>query len=171
QLMAIPSAQLLVDKTGTYPDMNIWLEDHPYTLPDNLPDGVAETKACGYISTPLSTADWQRIIDYFQTSPNPWSLAYLEPYGGAINRYPVDDSAFIHRNVDADLVVDVFWTNATERAQMEAWLDGFMALVKPFLNGHVYQNYPDANLQDFAQAYWGPAYPKLQQVKAQYDPG
>ena len=169
-LMAVPSAQLLVDKTGTYPEMNVWLEDQPYTLPDNLPDGVAETKASGYINTPLSPADWQRIIDYFKTSPNPWSLAYLEPYGGAINRYPVGDSAFIHRDVDADLVVDVFWRNPAERAQMEAWLDGFMALVKPFMNGHVYQNYPDASLRDYACAYWGPAYPRLQQVKAQYDP-
>lgn len=169
-LMAVPSAQLLVDKTGTYPEMNVWLEDQPYTLPDNLPDGVAETKASGYINTPLSPADWQRIIDYFKTSPNPWSLAYLEPYGGAINRYPVGDSAFIHRDVDADLVVDVFWRNPAERAQMEAWLDGFMTLVKPFLNGHVYQNYPDASLRDYACAYWGPAYPRLQQVKAQYDP-
>lgn len=51
-------------------------------------------------------------------------------------------------------MVDVLWTNDTERAQMEAWLDGFMNLVKPFLNGHVYQNYPDARLQNFAQAYW-----------------
>ena len=62
-LMAIPSAQLLVDKTGTYPDMNVWLEDHPYTLPDNLPDGIDETKASGYINTRLSPAAWQRIID------------------------------------------------------------------------------------------------------------
>ncbi|CAN7290600.1 FAD-binding oxidoreductase [Acidovorax sp. LjRoot129] len=169
-LLAVPSAQLLVDKTGTYPEMNVWLEDHPYTLPDNLPDGVAETKSTGYIGVPLSTADWQGIIDYFKTSPNPWSLAYLEPYGGAINRYPVADSAFIHRYADADLVVDVFWTNADERAVMEAWLEGFMDLARPFLNGHVYQNYPDARLQDFASAYWGPAYPRLQNVKAQYDP-
>ena len=170
-LMAIPSAQLLVDKTGTYPDMNVWLEDHPYTLPDNLPDGIAETKASGYINTRLSPADWQRIIDYFKTSPNPWSLAYLEPHGGAINRYPMADSAFVHRNVDADLVVDVFWRNPAERAQMEAWLDGFMQPVRPFLNGHVYQNYPDARLTDFASAYWGLAYPQLQRVKAAYDPG
>lgn len=170
-LMAVPSAQLLVDKTGTYPDMNVWLEDHPYTLPDNLPDGIAETKASGYINTRLSPADWQRIIDYFKTSPNPWSLAYLEPYGGAINRYPVADSAFVHRHVDADLVVDVFWRNPAERTQMETWLDGFMQLVRPFLNGHVYQNYPDARLTDFASAYWGPAYPQLQRVKAAYDPG
>ena len=169
-LLAIPSAQLLVDKTGSYPAMNTWLEDHPYTLPQDLPDGIAETKASGYISARLSTADWQRIIDYFKTSPNTWSLAYLEPYGGAINRYPVEDSAFIHRNADTDLVVDVFWRNPQERAQMEAWLDGFMALVKPFLNGHVYQNYPDGSLADFANAYWGPAYPRLRQVKARYDP-
>jgi FAD/FMN-containing dehydrogenase len=46
-----------------------------------------------------------------------------------------------------------------------------MALVKPFLNGHVYQNYPDGSLANFAQAYWGPAYPRLRTVKAQYDPG
>ena len=170
-LMAIAGAQLLVDKTGTYPEMNIWLEDHPYSLPDALPEGVAETKASGYIQTPLMPTDWQRIIDYFKTSPNPWSLVYLEPYGGAINRYPVADSAFIHRNVDADLVADVFWTNPQERMQMEAWLKGFMALVGPFLNGHVYQNYPDATLADFASAYWGPAYPALQQVKARYDSG
>lgn len=169
-LLAVPSAQLLVDKTGTYPEMNVWLEDHPYTLPDNLPDGVAETKASGYISAPLSPADWQRIISFFKTSPNTYSLAYLEPYGGAINRYPVEDSAFIHRNVDADLVVDVFWTNAEERTQMDAWLAQFMSQFGGFMNGHVYQNYPDASLQDFARAYWGPAYPRLQQVKAQYDP-
>ena len=169
-LLAIPSAQLLVDKTGTYPDMNRWLEDHPYTLPDNLPDGVAESKASGYISAALTPEDWQKIINFFKTSPNAYSLAYLEPYGGAINRYPVADSAFIHRNVDADLVVDVFWTSPAERATMEAWLAKFMHQFKDFMNGHVYQNYPDASLKDFANAYWGPAYPRLQQVKARYDP-
>jgi FAD/FMN-containing dehydrogenase len=169
-LLAIPSAQLLVDRVGTYPDMNVWLEDHPYTLPENLPDGICETKACGYFSRPLARADWQRLIDYFATSPNTWSMAYLEPYGGAINRYPVSGSAFIHRDADADLVVDVFWRTPEERAQTEAWLDGFMQLAQPFLNGHVYQNYPDSRLQDFTQAYWGDAYPELQAVKALYDP-
>ena len=170
-LLALPGAQLLASQTGTYPDMNVWLEDHPYTLPDALPEGICETKACGYISEPLTQAQWQSIVDFFATSPNPWSLAYLEPYGGAINRYPVDGSAFIHRNVDADLVVDVFWRNPQERIQMEAWLDRFMQLVRPFLNGHVYQNYPDSRLQDFSHAYWGAAYPALQQAKAMYDPG
>ena len=146
-------------------------EAQAYKLkPENLPDGICETKACGYFSRPLARADWQRLIDYFATSPNTWSMAYLEPYGGAINRYPVSGSAFIHRDADADLVVDVFWRTPEERAQTEAWLDGFMQLAQPFLNGHVYQNYPDSRLQDFTQAYWGDAYPELQAVKALYDP-
>ena len=170
-LLAIPTAQLLVDQVGTYPQMDQYLENNPYSLPDNLPDGACETKSSGYIALTLAEADWQTIIDYFTTSPNLWSLAYLEPYGGAINRYPAPDSAFIHRDVDADLVVDVFWRNAEERAQMEAWLDGFMALVQPFLNGHVYQNYADSRLTNYAQAYWGPAYTPLQEVKQIRDPG
>lgn len=169
-LLTIPTAQLLVDTTGTYPQMDVYLEDNPYSLPDNLPDGICETKASGYIATPLSQADWQTIIDYYKTSPNPWSLAYTEPYGGAINRYPVADSAFIHRNVDCDLVVDVFWRDQNERQVMEAWLDGFMALLAPFMNGHVYQNYCDGRLADFRTAYWGDAFDKLLQVKQKYDP-
>jgi len=28
----------------------------------------------------------------------------------------------------------------------------------------------DASLQDFEEAYWGPAYPTLQQAKQEYDP-
>ncbi|MDA8457227.1 FAD-binding oxidoreductase [Acidovorax sp. GBBC 3334] len=170
-LLEVPSAQLLVDCSGTYPEMNAWLEDHPYDLPQNLTANVCETKSSGYINQTLTKAQWQAVIDYFATSPNTWSLAYLEPYGGAIQRYPVEDSAFIHRNADADLVVDVFWTTAEERRQTETWLAGFMDLMRPFLSGEVYQNYPDGSLADFAQAYWGPAYPKLQQAKLQYDPG
>lgn len=168
--LAVPSAQLLADQTGTYPQMNVYLEDHPYSLPDGLPDGAAETKASGYVDRPISRAQWQALIDYFQTSPNPWSLAYLEPYGGAINRYPVGDSAFVHRRADMDVVVDVFWRNEAERAQMTAWLDGFMQLLRPLMNGRVYQNYPDARLADFREAYWGPAFDRLLEVKQRFDP-
>ena len=170
-LLAVPSAQLLVDTMGSYPQMDAYLENHPYSLPDQLPDDACETKASAYIATTLTAADWQRVIDYFDTSPNAWSLAYLEPYGGAINRYPVADSAFIHRDVDTDIVVDVFWRNPAERAQMEAWLDGFMALLKPFTNGHVYQNYADSRLADYRDAYWGPAFERLLAIKQAVDPG
>jgi FAD/FMN-containing dehydrogenase len=168
-LLAIPSAQLLVDQVGTYPFMDNYLEDNPYGLPDQ-PDGTPEGKASCYIDQPMSQAVWQQVMDYVLTSPNKWSLAYTEPYGGAINRFPVGDSAFIHRNVDFDFCVDVFWQSDAEKATMIAWMDGLMAIVAPYSNGHVYQNYPDSRLTNWQEAYFGSAYPALQQVKTKYDP-
>lgn len=171
-LLAVPSAQLLADNSGSYPAMNHWLEDNPYELPQDLPDGACESKSSGYIGRTLTKEEWQAAIDYFVTSPNTYSMFYLEPYGGAIQRYPAADSAFVHRDVDADLVADVFWTDAAERERMEKWLAGFMELMRPFLTGAVYQNYPDGSLVDYAQAYWGTdTYARLQQVKQTYDPG
>ncbi len=169
-LLAIPSAQLLVDKVGTYPQMDAYLENEPYSLPDNLPANACETKASGYIDKPLAPADWQRVIDYFLKAPNHWCMVYTEPYGGAINRFPVDASAFIHRNADMDIVIDSVWTTQAERAQCIAWLDGFMQLLAPFLNGHVYQNYVDSRLKDYRSAYWGEAFDKLLAIKQKYDP-
>jgi FAD/FMN-containing dehydrogenase len=82
----------------------------------------------------------------------------------------VQDSAFSHRNVDFDFCVDVFWQSENEQATMIAWMDRLMAIVAPYSNGHVYQNYPDPRLANWPWAYFGDAYPQLQQVKAKYDP-
>lgn len=168
-LLALPSARLLVDQVGSYPAMDAYLEDNPFPLPDQ-PEGTPEGKRSCYIAQPMAQADWQRVVDYMATSPNPWSLAYTEPYGGAINRVPAADSAFVHRSAAFDFVVDVFWRDEAEQARMLAWVDGLMALVAPFANGEVYQNYPQADLANWPQAYFGAAYPRLQQVKAKYDP-
>ena len=168
-LLAFPSAQLLVDQVGTYPAMDAYLENYPYPLPDQ-PDGTPETKASCYISQMMPQSVWQQVVDYIATSPNKWSLMYTEPYGGAINRYPVADSAFIHRNVYMDFCVDVFWQSPAEKLTMESWMLGLMSIVKPYSNGHIYQNYPDGSLANYRWAYWGEAFDQLLVVKQKYDP-
>lgn len=168
-LLAFASAQLLVDQVGTYPDMDAYLENYPYPLPDQ-PDGTPESKASCYLAAPMPQSAWQQVVEYVATSPNKWSLMYTEPYGGAINRYPIQNSAFIHRNVTLNFCVDVFWRDSAERAQMDTWMRGLLAIVAPYANGEVYQNYADASLQDFRTAYWGSAYPTLLSVKQKYDP-
>ncbi len=170
-LLQIPGAKLVVDKVGTYPELNEYFEDHPYPLPQDLPDGICETKASGYIDKPIPQAVWQQVIDQFHKAVNPWSMVYTEPYGGAIARYPVEDSAFVHRHVDMDIVIDGCWRNEEERVKVQAWIDGLYDLLRPYMNGHVYQNYPNRDLQDFAQAYWGDAaYLRLREIKTRYDP-
>jgi len=168
-LLSLGSADLNVDISGTYAAMDAYLETHPYTIP-NPPDGSKEDKRAGYIEKPLTLADWQAIVNYELTAPNPNNTAIIEPYGGAINAYPVSDSAFIHRKAAMDFFVDVFWVHDSDQQQAVDWLAGFWKLMQPHLNGHVYQNYPHRELANFQHAYWGSAYPRLTQVKAKYDP-
>jgi FAD/FMN-containing dehydrogenase len=176
-LLALPGAgpppNHSLKQQGNYNDINTDLLSKPYEVPP-LPSGVllAEDKQAGYIEQPLQLADWQAIIDYYKTTPNIYNTLVIEPYGGAINAVPVGASAFIHRKAAFDFFVDVFW-DITTLGEIEAknWLDGFMALMQPHFNGHSYQNYPRRGVAGFRDAYWGDAYPTLQQVKAKYDPG
>lgn len=169
-LMTFASAELLVDTSGPYGAMDVYLDTNPYVIP-NWPDGSKEAKRAAYIAKPLALSDWQRIVAYQLTSPNPANTMIIEPYGGAIASYPKLGSAFVHRDCDMDLFVDVFWIADADRGPALQWLDGYMKLVEPFANGHVYQNYPWRELRDFRFAYWGEAYGRLQRVKAAYDPG
>lgn len=168
-LLHLGSHELLVDKSGSYGTMNHLLENCPYAIPDP-PKGSSEAKRAGYIKQPLALADWQQIVDYVQMAPNPNDSAVIEPYGGVINTYPEAASAFVHRDVAMDFFVDAFWSHERDMPRAIEWLDGFSALMQPFVTGAVYQNYPQRGLANFAAAYWGDAYPRLMQVKAKYDP-
>ena len=133
-LLAIGSADLNADKSGSYPAMNSYLENYPYMIPDP-PDGSSEDKRAGYIKKPLSLADWQAMVDYAATTPNPANTAIIEPSGGAINAFPKSGSAFIHRDVAMDFFVDVFWVQDADKQPAVDWLNGFWKLMNPYLNG------------------------------------
>jgi len=104
------------------------------------------------------------------TTAHSHNTIVIEPYGGAINAYPVNDSAFIHRDVLFDFFVDVFWVQDSDKPQAVDWLDNFMTLMQPWFNGHVYQNYPRRTLTDYRWMYWGDAFNSLLYVKKLYDP-
>ena len=43
--------------------------------------------------------------------------------------------------------------------------------MRPYLPGAAYVNYCDLDLQNWADAYWGPNLPRLSAVKKAYDGG
>jgi hypothetical protein len=173
-LLDIGSASLTIDKTDTYAHLNDELLDVlPGIPPPPAGQGVYEAKQPGYVVEPLGVDGWQQVIDYYRTTPNPYNIVVVEPYGGAISAYPRDESAFIHRAVDMDFFVDSFWSGVPDgpkREQAEDWLAGYLELVRPWMNGHVYQDYPLRDLAGYRWAYWGDAFPTLLAVKEKYDP-
>ncbi|MEM7258905.1 MAG: FAD-binding protein [Pseudomonadota bacterium] len=176
-LKQIATPVQMLETVKPYDQLDNWLDNNPYPIP-NLPNtGAYEDKQAGYIASPMTRQQWQSVVDFYLTTPCRFNTVVLEPYGGAINSYPVDKSAFIHRDVDTNFFVDVFWftdsdgqPDAAQREEAKQWLDKYMQYMQQFFNGHVYQNYPRATLTEYRSMYFGRAFEGLLKVKAKYDP-
>ena len=95
------------------------------------------------------------------------------PWGGAYNRVPADATAFVHRAERFLLkhaVVLAPDASTADRQAARAWLSRSWELVHPFGSGGVYPNFPDPDLQDWAQAYHGGNLERLARARERYDP-
>lgn len=111
----------------------------------------------------------------FQADRQPHQQRILEflTMGGAINRVAPDATAFVHR--DSMLYVGYAVGMMAEREQRECdaavdWVNSCWTTMQPWSSGHAYQNFSDPALPDWRQAYYGANYPRLTQVRAEYDP-
>jgi hypothetical protein len=100
------------------------------------------------------------------------SIAF-DALGGAVNRVKPADTAFVHRNALWLAQYYTSWNSPGSRtgvANQRSWINSYYNAVHPHASGQAYQNYPDPSLTNFAQAYYGANYPRLQMIKSQYDP-
>lgn len=94
----------------------------------------------------------------------------LSPWAGAYNAPAVDATAFPHRGARfllkhaATIVTDAPGTAPSH------WLDRSWQTAHRHGTGGVYPNFPDPDLTDPAQAYFGPNVSRLVTVKRLYDP-
>lgn len=100
------------------------------------------------------------------------SLSGLEPLGGKINDVAPDGTAFVHRQALWNFDIFAFWNPASPKdgELVRKWAQDYYADMQPYLSGSVYQNYPDADLPDWADAYYGSNLDRLRNVKCRYDP-
>lgn len=171
---ALPGAELQALYGPTeYSVLNRLLLSEPYEVPQFPPDMVPmpppESKLSRYIDHAISAQDWAGLIAFYCSTPSPYTIAAFEIYGAAIATPPLEN-AFVHRHVDCDVFFDVFWTDDQQEKQMLDYLSQWEKLIAPHWCGQVYQNYPAQDDPDYAAQYWADAYPRLQQVKVQYDP-
>jgi hypothetical protein len=167
-LLNLGNAQLVANNSGAYGAMDQWLDSHPYSMPNN-PPGSREDKVSGYLSAPLSVAGWQNVVDqFFNNVPSAAAIMYTEPYGGAIMSPPAGGNAFVHRQVDMNVVFETFWTG-DDSAPSEQWLQNLQDQF-PFIGDEVYQNYPRSSYTNYRYAYFGDAFRELRMIKMKYDP-
>jgi hypothetical protein len=156
--------------TGRYTAVFDKLLNFPQEQPVLAYKKVFEDKGARFVARDLTADEWTSILNYYLTTPNNLSYMYLEFYGGQINAYPRDQSAFIHRDTVFNAVMDVFWYVADDRLAAEKFLNGWIQLMETMWNHEMYQNYVSLNVNDYASCYWSDALFGLYAVKQKYDP-
>jgi FAD/FMN-containing dehydrogenase len=94
--------------------------------------------------------------------------------GGAVNRRPAHETAFVHRHHRFLAQYEASWDHlddtGTAAADAEEWLAAIHSAMRPYASGEAYQNDFDPRLPDWRHAYYGSAVDRLAEIKRRYDP-
>lgn len=127
--------------------------------------------ASNFQTRPTSVGRWMQVLTAMAQADDIFLSINLDLKGGAIDDPPIAATAFPHRGT-AQMTAQYelrFNANRPRQAQLN-WMRDIQAMVAVDASGAAYVNYPDKDLDDFAQRYWGANLERLRQIKAQYDP-
>jgi FAD/FMN-containing dehydrogenase len=117
----------------------------------------------------LTDASVDAIVDALETAPE-GTMVQLRVFGGAMGRIPVDETAFAHRTAAVQVTIINGFTVPEAVPDALAWNRSLFAVLEPASSG-VYVNFlEDEGSDRIRQAYPGPTYARLAQVKRRYDP-
>jgi FAD/FMN-containing dehydrogenase len=93
--------------------------------------------------------------------------------GGAVNRPPAHETAFVHRHHRFLAQYEASWDHlddAGAASDAEDWLAAIHSAMRPYASGEAYQNDFDPRLPDWRRVYYGSAADRLAQIEHRYDP-
>lgn len=90
--------------------------------------------------------------------------------GGAINRVPVDATAYGRRVDDFFMNIHTRWQDADDDERCIAWARELFDAAGAFATGGVYVNFMPEDDGDRVRAAYGPNYDRLVEIKTSYDP-
>lgn len=130
-----------------------------------------------FISTPLTMDNITDMLTHLAGYPNSnnqyGQVDFIGWTGGAVNTVPASATAFVHRNTQGIVRFNAKWpyTGSTSvPSEINIWMEQLWALSASTLSNQSYQNFPDPQLTDWQNAYYGANFSTLTQVKQMYDP-
>ena len=147
----------------------------PYSTLNTILDAGNPKGALNYwkstFLSALSDAAIDTMIACFAKCPAPMGALLIEHFHGAACRVGVDATAFPHRAEGYNMLVLSQWMDTATTGACTAWARETYDAMKPFKAAGRYSNYlGDDEAADVAKAAYGANYPRLQKIKAKYDP-
>lgn len=102
-----------------------------------------------------------------------YGMMIMDLMRGAIDQIASDETAFVHRGALFSVEYYTWFPPGTANSRVDSaqvWVNSFRQTLKPWTTGGAYVNYIDPLINNWEMAYYGSNYPRLQQVKATYDP-
>ena len=133
---------------------------------------VVEESARSLFLDRFDRAAAEAVVEHLQASTAPMAVAQLRVLGGAMARVPAEATAFAHRDRRFMAAVGCIYEHAADRPVHHAWADGFAAALRRDSRPGVYVNFlSDEGPGRVREAYPGPTWDRLVEVKRRYDPG
>ncbi len=102
-----------------------------------------------------------------------YGMMIMDLMRGAIDELATNETAFVHRGALFSVEYYTWFRAGTANSRVDAaqvWVNSFRQTLSPWTTGGAYVNYIDPLISNYEVAYYGVNYPRLQQVKATYDP-
>ena len=147
----------------------------PYSALNSMLDPSLPAGALNYwkahFLTDLSDGAIKVLAEQFAAVPSPMSQIVVEHFHGASTRVGLTDTACTLRTPGFSVVLLSQWSEPKDNEKCIGWCKDTYAALKPFLGTTRYTNYLGADEpEDIAASVYGPNYPRLQELKAKYDP-
>lgn len=110
-------------------------------------------------------------VEHGSKVPAMTSTMHIYPINGACNDVAPDATAFAYRDASFATVIAGMWPDAADDERNIAWVRDYYEAIAPHSEEGGYINFMAGDDQDRIRANYKGNYDRLQQVKAQYDPG
>jgi FAD/FMN-containing dehydrogenase len=110
------------------------------------------------------------IAEGFEPDPARATMFFFQIAGGAIERVPVDATAFPHRYASHTMFTLISWPLDTSGEPHKAWQRQYWSTLEPFTDGYYTNETADEGQKAINRNYRG-NYERLLALKERYDPG
>jgi FAD/FMN-containing dehydrogenase len=169
-----PALSLVTPVKQDIREMKYW-QARDYLVTDD-PNGMYDQRS-SYVAEALTPDGLDKMLEWMTKWPGgsllQENMGILFAIGGAVRDKAPAYTAYVHRNANYIFEMEASWSPLDKLEMVErqqAWLAEYFSDMQRFVLPQSYVNFPNRDLPNWANAYYGSNLPLLSKIKRKYDP-